>query len=215
MSLSGLKSLSAWMSLHGPWRGGICKNHHRWFTMSPKSMEIIKSFRPIRIYRNKFRQNISRQRWSSTYTQWFNIFHDTKSIKPASLACHVLYFLWTPDDPLNAVFRSARTSCRTFDVPSRPPVPSTRPVRNNFSWVHRWAVTLPPGLRYPSNCIFYESWWCQLSNSDENTNTKTNTDTNTNTETNKGKTNDSYDVIYCLKGDDKRILNMICYRQGL
>ena len=31
-------------------------------------------------------------------------------------------------------------------------------------------------------------------NSDENTNTKTNTETNT--ETNKGKTNDSYDVIY-------------------
>ena len=110
-----------------------------------------------------------------------------------------------------SLFRSARTSCRTFDVS----VPSRPPVRNNFSWVHRWAVTLPPGLRYPSNCIFYESWWCQLSNSDENTNTKTNTDTNTNTETNKGKTNDSYDVIYCLKGDDKRILNMICYRQGL
>ena len=89
------------------------------------------------------------------------------------------------------------------------------PVRNNFSWVHRWVVTLPSGLRYPSNRIFYESWWCQLSNSDKNTNTKTNTDTNTNTETNKGKTNDSYDVIYCLKGDDKRILNMICYRQRL
>ena len=33
-------------------------------------------------------------------------------------------------------------------------------------------------------------------NSDENTNTKTNTETNTKTETNKGKTNDSYDVIY-------------------
>ena len=112
----------------------------------------------------------------------------------------------------NSVFRSASASCRTFDVPSTRPV---HPSRNNFSWVHRWAVTLPPGLRYPSNCIFYESWWCQLSNSDENTNTKTNTDTNTNTETNKGKTNDSYDVIYCLKGDDKRILNMICYRQRL
>ena len=112
---------------------------------------------------------------------------------------------------IRIIFRSARTSYRAFD--SRP---STHPpVRNNFSWVHRWAVTLPPGLRYPSNCIFYESWWCQLSNSDENTNTKTNTDTNTNTETNKGKTNDSYDVIYCLKGDDKRILNMICYRQRL
>ena len=41
--------------------------------------------------------------------------------------------------------------------------PSTRPVRNDFSWVHRWAGTLPPGLRYPSNHIFSESWWCQLS----------------------------------------------------
>ena len=40
---------------------------------------------------------------------------------------------------------------------------STRTVRENFSWVHRWAVTLPWGLRYPSNRIFYESWWCQLS----------------------------------------------------
>ena len=110
------------------------------------------------------------------------------------------------------IFRSARTSCRTFDVPSTRPV---HPSRNNFSWVHRWAVTLPPGLRYPSNCIFYESWWCQLSNSDENTNTKTNTDTNTNTETNKGKTNDSYDVIYFWKGDDKRILNVIYGRLGL
>ena len=44
---------------------------------------------------------------------------------------------------------------------SRPPVhPSTRA---NFSWVHSWPVTLPSGLRYPSNPIFYESWWCQLS----------------------------------------------------
>ena len=41
--------------------------------------------------------------------------------------------------------------------------PSCPPVRNNFSWVHRWAVTLPSGLRYPTNRIFYESWWCQLS----------------------------------------------------
>ena len=96
-----------------------------------------------------------------------------------------------------------------------PSILPSRPVRNNFSWVHRWAARLLSGLRDPSNCIFYESWWCQLSNSDENTNTKTNTDTNTNTGTNKGKTNDSYDVIYCLKGDDKRILNMICYRQHL
>ena len=31
---------------------------------------------------------------------------------------------------------------------------------------------------------------------DGNTNTKTNTETNTKTETNKGKTSDSYDVIY-------------------
>ena len=47
--------------------------------------------------------------------------------------------------PKSCVFRSARTSCRTFDVPSRPPV------RNNFSWAHRWAETLPSGLRDPSN----------------------------------------------------------------
>ena len=55
-----------------------------------------------------------------------------------------------------SIFRSARTSCWTFDF-------STRPVRDNFSWVQRWAVTLPSGLRYPSNHIFSESWWCQLS----------------------------------------------------
>ena len=59
------------------------------------------------------------------------------------------------------LFRSARTSCRTFDVPStRPPV---HPSRTNFTWVHSWAVTLPSGLGYPSNRIFSQSWWCQLS----------------------------------------------------
>ena len=84
-----------------------------------------------------------------------------------------------------SIFRSARTSCRTFDF-------STRPVRDNFSWVHRWTVTLPSGLRYPSNRIYYENWWCQLSKFGKNTNTKTNTETNTKTntktETTKGKT---------------------------
>jgi len=44
--------------------------------------------------------------------------------------------------------------------PSRPVHPS----RNNFSWVHRWAVTLPSDLRDPSNHTFSESPWCQLSN---------------------------------------------------
>ena len=39
----------------------------------------------------------------------------------------------------------------------------SRPVRNNFSWAHRWAETLPSGLRDPSNRIFSESPWCQLS----------------------------------------------------
>ena len=48
-------------------------------------------------------------------------------------------------------------------------------------------------------------------NSDENKNTEI----NTNTKTNKGETWDTYDVIYLLKGDDKRILNMIWDRQGL
>ena len=56
-----------------------------------------------------------------------------------------------------ALFRSARTSYRAFDF--RPVHPSTR---NNFSWVHRWAETLPSGLRDPSNRIFSESPWCQL-----------------------------------------------------
>ena len=46
-------------------------------------------------------------------------------------------------------------------------------------------------------------------NSDKNTNTNANRETNTNTETKKGRTRDTYDVIYILKGDDKRILDMI------
>ena len=57
-----------------------------------------------------------------------------------------------------SVFRSARTSYRAS---VRPPVPS---IRANFSWVHRWAVTLPSDLRDPSNHTFSESPWCQLSN---------------------------------------------------
>ena len=43
--------------------------------------------------------------------------------------------------------------------------PSFRPsTRNNFSWVHRWAVTLLSDLRDPSNHTFSESPRCQLSN---------------------------------------------------
>ena len=57
---------------------------------------------------------------------------------------------------LRPVFRSARTSYRAFVRPS------IRPVRNNFSWVHRWAVTLQSGLRNPSNRLFSERWWWQL-----------------------------------------------------
>ena len=60
---------------------------------------------------------------------------------------------------LDTFFRSAGTSFRAFDFTRL----SVRPSRNNFSWVHRWAVTLPSGLRYPSNRIFSESWRCQLS----------------------------------------------------
>ena len=44
-----------------------------------------------------------------------------------------------------------------------PSIPVRPPVRANFSWVHRWAETLPSGLRDPSNRIFSESPWCQLS----------------------------------------------------
>ena len=50
------------------------------------------------------------------------------------------------------------------------PVPS-RPVRNNFSWVHRWAVTLPSNLRYPQTVYFLEADDVSNRNSDENTNT--------------------------------------------
>ena len=60
---------------------------------------------------------------------------------------------------LDTFYRCARTSFRDSDFTR----PSVCPSRNNFSWVHRWAVTLPSGLRYPSNHIFSESWWCQLS----------------------------------------------------
>ena len=73
---------------------------------------------------------------------------------------------------ISCLFRSARTSYRTFVRPSVHP--STRA---NFSWVHRWAEPLPSGLRDPSNRIFSESPWCQLSKFGQNTNTETNTKT--------------------------------------
>ena len=47
------------------------------------------------------------------------------------------------------------------------------------------------------------------------TTTKTNTETNTKTETNEGRSCDTYGVIYFWKGDDKRILSIISFRQGL
>ena len=43
---------------------------------------------------------------------------------------------------------------RNFLGPRGPliePLPVRPPVRNNFSWAHRWAETLPSGLRDPSN----------------------------------------------------------------
>ena len=89
-------------------------------------------------------------------------------------------------------FRSARTSCRTFDF--RPVHPSC-PVRNNCSWVHRWAEALLSGT--PKTVYFLKVHDVSYPNSDENTNTKTNTETNTKTnkktETNKGKTWDTYE----------------------
>ena len=45
-----------------------------------------------------------------------------------------------------------------IDAPSYP-----SSANQNFSWVHRWAVTLPSDLRVPSNHTFSESPWCQLS----------------------------------------------------
>ena len=66
--------------------------------------------------------------------QFFGFFPEDFLCRSADLVCFAYQ-----DIPSFNIFRSARTSCRTFDVPSRPPV---HPSRNNFSWVHRWAVTL-------------------------------------------------------------------------
>ena len=60
-----------------------------------------------------------------------------------------------------SLFRSARTSCRTFDFP----VPS-RPVRNNFSWVHGWAVTHRQILGTPQTVYFLEADDVSYPNSD-------------------------------------------------
>ena len=104
--------------------------------------------------------------------------------------------------------------------PSIPVHPSVRPPATIFpefidelKQFNSGSETVASGT--PQIAYFMKADDVSYPNLDENTNTKTNTATNTNTETNKGKTNDSYDVIYCLKGDDKRILKMICYRQGL
>ena len=101
------------------------------------------------------------------------------------------------------VFRSARTSCRTFDSPpvhpSRPPVPSTRPV-------HPSAPIFPEFIDELKHCrqasgtpqivYFLKADDVSYPNLEENTNKKTNTQTNTQTNTNKGKIDDTYDVIY-------------------
>ena len=110
----------------------------------------------------------------------------------------------------NIIFRSARTSYRA----SVRPVPSTRPATifpefiDELKHCHQASGT-------PQIVYFLKADDVSYPNSDENTNTKTNTGTNTNTETNKGKTNDTYDVIYFRKEDDKRFLNIICGRQHL
>ena len=67
----------------------------------------------------------------------------------------------------------------------------------------------------PQIVYFLKAHDVSYPNSNTETNTKTNTETNTKTETNKGRSWDTYGVIYFWKGDDKRILNMICFRQAL
>ena len=106
------------------------------------------------------------------------------------------------------LFRSARTSYRAFD--SRPPVrPSTRPPATIFPEFIDELKQCRKASGTPQIAYFMKADDVSYPNLDEKANT------NTNTETNKGETNDSYDVIYFWKGDDKRILNMICGRQGL
>ena len=86
------------------------------------------------------------------------------------------------------------------------------------------SATIFPELKHcreasgtPQIVYFLKAHDVSYPNSDKKTNTNTNTETNaktnTKTETNKGKTWYTYDVIYFWKGDDKRILNMICSRQ--
>ena len=54
----------------------------------------------------------------------------------------------------------------------------------------------PQALGTPRTMYFLKAHDVSYLNSDKNIYTNTNTETNTNKEQNKGKTNDSYDVIY-------------------
>ena len=89
------------------------------------------------------------------------------------------------------LFRSARTSYRAFDFR-----PSTRPPATIFPEFIDELYHCRQASGTPQTLYFLKADDVSYPNSDENTNTETNTGTNTNTETNKGKTNDSYDVIY-------------------
>ena len=98
--------------------------------------------------------NIRLERWSNFWDDAMEILLSGGTIASDGFSLvlpHLDHYHW--------IFRSARTSYRAFD--SRPVRPSVHP--QQISWVHRWAETVPSGLRDPSNCIFYESWWCQLS----------------------------------------------------
>ena len=112
-----------------------------------------------------------------------------------------------------SIFRSARTFYRTFVRPSiRPPAPIFPELIDELKHCRQASGT-------PQIVYFLKAHDVIYPNSDKNSNTetftKTNTETNKKIETNKGRSWDTYGVIYFWKGDGRRNLNMICVKQGL
>ena len=105
----------------------------------------------------------------------------------------------------------------SIPVPSRPSTRPPAPIFPEFidqlKHCHQASETLKIIYFLKAH---HASYQYSDKNSNTDTNTKTNTDTNSNTktETNKERSWDTYGVIYFWKGDDKRILSMICVRQG-
>ena len=127
-----------------------------------------------------------------------SLYHASPALDPSRLYEQSIYHWAVHFVP---IFRSARTSYRTFD--SRPPVhPSVRPPATIFPELIDELKHCRQASGTPQIVYFLKAHDVSYPNSDKNSNTETNTNTNTNTETNtktetnKGKTNDTYDVIY-------------------